>query len=227
MLGEMDIWKRRMNNMANTQYMDLLREILEENEDGYGVIEVDGDGYNEYVFIWEGYSKKIAEFNELCKAKLKANGIDTYPDYDYDNYYIDFATGDNWEYYDSIYICSECYKAYRLEQGYGYNEYFIGDGYIICPDCVKESYKEEYIDELIDNPRKANLIFTDAELEEEGFELVNKDHHYANGWYGQTDSPTEIYEELKSSGADIDVIFSIHKNYNPWETEFDVYVRSY
>ena len=197
--------------------------ILNENEDDYGVIEVDGDGYNDYVFIWEGYSKKIAEFNELCKAKLKANGIDTYPDYDREEYYIDFITGDNWGYYDSYYICDHCNKAYRYPE-YGTHDYYSTEYGIICGDCVRENedLKEDYIESLVNNPKLANTLLSVGDIEDLGFEQVNEST-YENGLYGVNDCPTDIYEMYHKSYPNSDIIFHINGN-NPFAVYFDVYI---
>ena len=224
MPGQMDIWKRRMSDMANTQYIDLLREILNENEDGYGVIEIDGDGYNDYVFIWEGYSEKIAEFNELCKAKLKANGIDTYPDYDREEYYIDFITGDNWGYYDSYYVCDHCGKAYRYPD-YGTHDYFSTEYGIICGDCVRENkdIRDDYLESLINNPKSANGLLGIDVLEELGFEQLNEDT-FENGMYGTCDCPTEIYELYNKAYPNSDIVFHISSS-SPFAVYFDVYIR--
>lgn len=210
--------------MANTQYMDLLREILEETDWNYGSIYPDGDRYNDEVFIYEGYKPYTVEsLNELCKAKLKENGIDTYPDHTYDYYYIDFITGDNWGFYDSYFICNDCYKAYRYNE-YGTTNYWCGDGFIFCEDCVRESYKETYVEEYLANDAtKANTILGVDELEDMGFERANE-YEYENGWYGTNDNPKVIYQNLRKVYPNSDILFNITSS-NPFAVYFDVYIR--
>lgn len=210
--------------MAKEQYMHLLREILEETDWNYGNIYPDGDGYNDEVFIYEGYKPHTVEsLNELCKAKLKENDIDTYPDHTYDSYYIDFITGDNWGYYDSYFICDDCYKAYRYNE-YGTANYWVGDGFIFCEDCVRETYKETYVEEyLVNDPTKANTILGINEIEDMGFEKANE-YEYENGWYGTTDDPKEIYETMRKAYPNSDILFDITSN-NPFAVYFDVYIR--
>lgn len=210
--------------MAKEQYIDLLEQILEENiDDDWGRIEPDGDGYNDWVFIWDLGSKEISKFNELCKAKLKANDIDTYPDYDYDSYYIDFITGDNWGYYDSYYVCDGCNKAYRLPE-YGMQDYWVTNYGIYCSDCVKEDLIDDYIDNyLVDEPTHANTILDVDMIQNKGFEKANEDG-YENGWYGTTDDPREIYQNLKRVYPNSDVLFDITSS-NPFAVYFDVYIR--
>lgn len=209
--------------MAITQYMDLLREILVETDWNYGSIYEDGDGYNEEVFIFEGYGEyTVKNLNELCKAKLKANDIDTYPDYDREDYYIDLITGDNWGYYDSYFVCEECYKAY-YQDGYSAANYWVGDGFIICEDCVKENYKEEYVEYLANNPKHCNTILSEEDLEDMGYEKVNGDT-YENGLYGTNDDPTEIYELLNKAYPNSDVVFHLSSS-NPFAVYFDVYIN--
>lgn len=209
--------------MAKEQYMDLLREILKETDWNYGSIYPDGDEYNDEVFIYEGYKPYTVEsLNELCKAKLKENGIDTYPDHTYDYYYIDFITGDNWGFYDSYFICNDCYKAYRYNE-YGTANYWVGDGFIICEDCVRKNYKEEYIEYLINEPTYANTLIPECELEDMGFEKVNE-YTYENGMYGTNDNPTDIYSDLLRIYPNSEIIFHIY-DVNPFAVYFDVYVR--
>ena len=208
--------------MAKEQCMHLLREILEETDWNYGDIYEDGDEYNDEVFIFSGYGEYTVEsLNELCKAKLKENDVDTYPDYTYDSYYIDFITGDNWGYYDSYFECSECGKAYRMNE-YGAANYWCEDGFI-CEDCVKEKYKEDYVEYLANNPQHVNTILSVGDLEELGFEKANEDR-YENGWYGTTDCPTEIYEDMANIYPTSDILFHL-RDINPFAVYFDCYIR--
>lgn len=201
------------------QYMDILAEVLRENDWKWGTIYPDGDEYNENVFLYESYGNNINDLNAILKEKLKEKGIDTYPDYDRKDYYIDFVTGDNWGYDDSYFICNECGKAFRYND-YGRNNYWSGDDFIICEDCVKENYKEEYIAELINNPKKANVLLNPGELRELGFTRLDGD--YENGMYGVEDEPQTIYERLKNDKAEI--IFHVNES-NPFTVYFSVWVR--
>lgn len=211
--------------MAKEQYMNLLSEILADTDWQYGSIYPDGDGYNDEVFIFEGYGEyNDKSLNELCKAKLKKNDIDTFPDYDYDTYYIDFITGDNWGYYDSYYVCDDCGKAYR-NNDYGMNDYWITDYGITCGNCIRESEsaKEAYIDYLKNEPTHANSILTEGDLEDMGYEKVNE-YTYENGWYGTNDCPTDIYELLITAYPNSDVVFHIN-SCNPFAVYFDAYLK--
>lgn len=208
--------------MAKEQYMDLLRDILSETDYKYGRIEEDGDGYNDEVFLYESYGNEIADLNELCKAKLRKAGVDTYPDYDRDEYYVDFITGDNWGYEGEYYICDCCGKAYRQPE-YGTHTYWVGDGFIFCEDCVREKYKDSYIfTYLANNPTHANTIIGVGDLENMGFEKANE-YGYENGMYGTNDCPTEIYEELRKKYPNSDVVFHITDS-NPFAVYFDAYI---
>ena len=201
------------------QYMDILDEVLRENDWKWGTIYPDGDECNEEVFLYENYGNNISDLNAILKEKLKAKGIDTYPDYDREDYYIDFVTGDNWGYNDEFFICSECEKAFRYNN-YGTANYWVGDGFIICEDCVRENYKEEYIAEHINNPKKANVLLNPGELRELGFTRLDGD--YENGMYGVEDKPEIIYDRLKNNKAEI--IFHVDES-NPFAIYFSIWVR--
>ena len=164
------------------------------------------------------------ELNALLQKEFEENKIDTYPDYTYDTYYIDFATGDNWGYMDEYNMCSECHRVIRIdENGYGFIPMWIGDGFCMCEDCVKEN-PDEYLDYLIDDCEHANLILNEKELNGHGFYKLN-DEHYANGFYGRHDNPVKIYQDIKNEKPDAKIIFSLYQNYNPYEEEFDIYIK--
>lgn len=201
------------------QYMDILRDVLAESNWEWGDIYPDGDGNNEEVFIYEPYKHDISELNAILKNRLKAKGIDTYPDYDRDDYYVDFVTGDNWGFNDSYFICEDCGKAYRINE-YGSTNYWHGDGFILCENCVKEGYAEEYIEDLVNDPQHANVIFNPYELIKLGFEKVGG--QYENGLYGINHRPKEIFDKLKDSYKEI--IFHIDES-NPFAIYFSAWAR--
>ena len=202
------------------QYMDILHDVLRENDWKWGSIYPDGRNDEAEVFIYEPQGNELSELNAILKERLQAKGIDTYPDYDREDYYIDFVTGDNWGYEDSYFICYDCNKAYRKPE-YGRQNYWAGDGFIYCEDCVRENHKEEYIDELINNPHNANILLNPNELEEMGFVKIEDD--YENGLYGTCDDPKKIFEKFKNNKAEI--IFSIDES-NPFAIYFSVWVRA-
>ena len=200
------------------QYIDILKESIENLGDLY----IDGNEQNEYVLLL--YSNvEHTILNDILKEKFQQNNIDTSPDKEYDSYYIDFATGDNWGYDDEFDICTECGKAFRKEMDYGYNTFWYGDGFAKCLECTKED-ASEYIESLINNPNTANLILSEKELNGYGFYKMNEDS-YATGYRGQNDNPKQILAKLLEEDINRQIIFSINKNYDPFETEFDVYIK--
>ena len=179
------------------------------------------------------FGNGVKKFNDLLKEKMKdipevKQAIEDYK-YDVDNrddWYIELAVdGDeHWAYDDQGFLCCECYKWHWYDNGgYGYANYFVGDGYILCEDCIKED-PEPYLESMINCPTKANTIFDSSELIDLGFERVNTTA-YANGWYGRSDDPKEIYDKAREEYPDAELLFSIKKTYNPFETEFYLFVR--
>ena len=134
---------------------------------------------------------------------------------------MEFATEGKWEYYEEVYVCDNCYKVFRIEQ-YGYQNFYMGDGFILCPDCMREN-PEDYLAGLINNYRDANTLLTSTELEELGFEQIGEE--YENGWYGQNDDPKEILDKILAEEPDAEVVFDITKTYNPFATRFTTYIR--
>ena len=209
--------------MAREQYPDLIRKVMDETGWEYGDLYTDGNNDGLEVLVINDTSAE-EKLNELFKYELQNNKIDTYPDYDNGYFYIELITGDNYGFADEFYICENCLKAYRLDMnGMGYNEMWVADGTCLCADCVRED-PSEYIEFLINNPDRANIILNDGELQGFGFTKMN-DEHYANGLYDLHDNPHKIYEKIKESNPNSKIIFSIYKNHNPFEVEFDVWVK--
>ena len=205
------------------EYFDTITKILNDNNDIDVSIFDDGDNEGKQLLVVYG-TKSAKRLNELLKEELWDVADET-ERRDYDCFWIEFATEDNWDYDDSVFDCSECYKAYRKDEynGCGYANYYVGDGYILCENCVKEN-PDDYINSLVNEPTKANTIFDYGELLKLDFEKVNIDP-YANGWYNRVDNPTKIMAKARAEKPKSEFIFSIRKTYNPFECEFDLYER--
>ena len=209
--------------MAREQYTDLIRKVMDETGWEYGNLYTDGNNDEIEVLIINNTNDE-AKLNELFKLELQANKIDTYPDYDNGYFYIELITGDNYGYADEYIICEECLKAYRRDlNGMGYNEFWIADNTCLCAECVRKD-PSEYIDYLINNPDSANIILSDSELSSLGFTKMNEEH-YANGLYDSYDNPRKIYDKIRETNQEAQILFSIYKNHNPFEVEFDVWMR--
>ena len=206
---------------------EILRKVDEENLRVYANVYEDGDNDGEQILVISDTASAdtLNElFTPIVKKLCKAND-DIFREYS--NFALDYITEDQWTFDDEGYMCSDCYKFYRYNYsgGCSYANYFVGDGFIVCENCLRENYKAEYLDELIDNPKKANTILTRDELTELGFEKVN-DYSFENGMYeGQNDNPTKIYEKAKEKYPESEFLFSIVKDYNPFQTVFDLYKR--
>ena len=202
------------------QYIDIINNVLSSHD--LGNLLVDGTEQNNYVLILYSFTDHPI-LNDLLKEELQKHNIDTSPDREYDSYYIDFATGDNWGYDDEFDICTECGKAFRKETDYGYNTFWYGDGFCKCLECTKED-AQEYIDSLINNPDTANLILSEKELNGYNFYKANEEP-YASGYRGQNDNPKQILAKLLEQNNDQQIIFSVAKTYDPFETQFDIYIK--
>lgn len=205
------------------EYFNIITKILNEHKDIDASIYDDGDNENKQVLIIST-TKDANLLNELLKAELY-DMVDEIERRDYDSFYLDYATEDNWHFWDTSFECSECYKVYqRLEyNACSYANYYCGDGYILCENCVKEN-PDDYINSLVNEPTRVNTIFDYGELLKLNFEKVNTDP-YANGWYNRVDNPTKIMAKARAEKPKSEFIFSIRKTYNPWECEFDLYER--
>lgn len=221
-------------------YWDIVDDVIREIDENSFHIYVDtytlGGEEDKRILVFDD-TKSQEQFNIMLRERLKdipevKQDIEDYR-YDVDkrdDWYIEEAVGGDeyWTYSDEGFMCSECYKWYFYDNhgACGYANYKVYDGWIECEDCIKqdEESKERYVAELIDNPENANTILEYGDFLDLGFDKIN-DWPYANGWYGQADSPEKILEKAKADEPNCEFVFSIRKTYNPFETEFDLYKR--
>ena len=139
--------------------------------------------------------------------------------------WLDYLTQDMWGFGDEYSVCNCCYQAFRSSpDSYSWTQtYWIDNGEIICEECVRNEYAEEYIESLHNNPKSANTILSDRELRNLGYERFN-DYHYEHGWYGTMNDPERIAEEMKRLYPEHDYVFSICNN-EQFRTEFDLWVK--
>lgn len=220
-------------------YWDQVYEVIREIDDNNLQIYV--DTYNlpddEGVILVFDNNNSVDEFGKLLKTKLE-NIPEVKQDLEDERYdisdrwewWIEEAVGgyEFWTYSDEGFCCSECntWHFYYERNACSYANYKVGDGYIICDDCIKinEEYRNWYIEDLINNPHNANTILEYKDLINLDFNKINDDP-YANGWYHRMDDPEKILEIAKAKYPNNEFIFSIRKTYNPFETEFDLYMR--
>ena len=202
-------------------YFDLIRKICNDlNLDCW--VYTDGDYPGEEV-LQVSCCSEARELNEEIKKRVEELNIDPGDELspDEDTNYIEFATDGKWEYSDETFVCDGCGQLFRIDH-YGYQNFFMGDGFILCPDCMKEE-PETYLETLINNYHNANTLLSKEELEKLGFEQIGEE--YENGWYGQNDDPKEILDKILAEEPDAEVVFDITKTYNPFATRFTTYIR--
>ena len=179
---------------------------------------VDGWDFIREFHIWanEKYGKELYEETGYDYPESK----DTR---DYFTAWLDYLTQGMWGFSDEYAVCECCNKAFRTSpDSYSWTQnYWLGDGFIICEDCVREEYSEDYLESLQNNPKTANTILSDSEMENAGYEKVNTDS-YESGWYGRCEDPEEILEREMESNPDYDYVFSICGS-GQFHTEFDLW----
>lgn len=137
--------------------------------------------------------------------------------------WLDYLTQGMWGFSDEYSVCEHCNRAFRTSpDSYSWTaNYWLGDGFIICDECVKEDFAEEYLESMQNNPKIANTILSDSEMENAGYEKVNTDN-YESGWYGRCDDPQDILEKEMEINPDYDYVFSICGN-GQFHTDFDLW----
>ena len=113
-----------------------------------------------------------------------------------------------WGFSDEYVLCSNCYKAINTTPGY-YGDipaYAIVNDELLCHNCIRDSFEEDYIESVTNDPKNAlkTTIISEARLEELGWKKLKK--QYENGMHqGMNDDPTKIYDKLKDKW---DVLFT-------------------
>lgn len=130
---------------------------------------------------------------------------------------------DNWGFSDEYTTCSDCGYIIRTSPtSYSWTpDYILRDGEILCTDCSKNRIEEIVDEDYCNNPSTAITCFEKKELMDLGFKLL--DTEYENGWYGTTDNPKEILNELNKEYED--VIFIIEST-GQFTTYFRAMVRN-
>lgn len=128
---------------------------------------------------------------------------------------------------DQFVECDHCSEAIYFFPSSGEPDVYYRNEYgCVCSDCFHEhGYKDEYLKECINNPRKAvqyGLVSFD-ELYAEGFEKY-EDSPFYNGLHeGMVDRPEEILKHLHKEGY-TEVLFTLDKP-TPFYTKFSAWVR--
>lgn len=128
---------------------------------------------------------------------------------------------------DQYSLCGDCCKFVSTQPGY-YGDLELpivleSCGELICPDCVRNN-PNDYIEEIKNDPRRANHILSDSQLEELGWKKIRED--LESGWYpGQNDDPVKIYNTLRNAqNYTSDLLFSIDRA-GQFDLEFSLWLK--
>ena len=126
---------------------------------------------------------------------------------------------------DEYTTCNDCSNVIRTSPDcYQWQaDFYLGDGFICCNECFNDNneVQENYIEELVNNPKKANQLLSKEQLTNLGYTKLNKDQYQSGLHTSMDDSPQDIFDSLKNTYDNI--IFMID-NVSQFYIEFDVYV---
>lgn len=131
---------------------------------------------------------------------------------------------DNWGFSDEYTTCSDCGGLIKTSpNSYSWTPDFaiVNDCELLCGECIKAN-PQGYLEDLINNPSKANTILDSEDLEREGFKKL-EENEYESGWYGKNDDPKKIFDNLSENYGE--VIFEISSS-GQFCTNFVCWVRS-
>lgn len=166
--------------------------------------------------IVSGWSevKAIEEATEMCMDEIAQIIAEAESKYDR-----------CWGFEDEYDYCTECFKSLRTSPD---SYMWLPDWSIVnecerwCSDCIKQN-PDVYLQEIINNPRNSNVIFSDSELEDLGFTKLEE--KYESGLHEhQTDDPQKILDKLLKEGYE-EIIFNITSK-GQFDTNYECWYRN-
>lgn len=177
-------------------------------------IEAEDEDGNPFLILYEW--KDVKALQKVIKPDFE-------PKDEYDTSVLDSMKNIGWGFADEWSKCDECDKLIRTSpDSYSFKpDYWLSDEHgLLCGDCVRDNHALEYAQTMINEPRKANTILGENELEELGFTLIDKD--FENGWYDRHDSPEEILEAALEKHPEGAFLFSI-SGVGQFATQFELW----
>jgi hypothetical protein len=125
------------------------------------------------------------------------------------------------EWSDQTSRCNHCNGAITDYYGDTAHYAILGECDIVCEHCIRTDFAEEYLESLLDNPRRAVHI-SGIDPEKYGYRLL--EDGFEAGWHpGQTDDPQKIYRMLRDAGH-TGLLFAITDS-GQFDVRFAVYKR--
>lgn len=239
-----------MSDLKDLRDKDIIAEYLGYVDEHYS--ECKGDAYRyeasdsllRYPRCTEGAEENflivdswdfIREFNEWAnknygKELYEETGYELSESEDAKKYFtnwLDYLTQGMWGFGDEYAVCDCCYKVICTSpDSYSWKADYWIDYELTCGDCTRENknVRNEYLHTLHNNPKNANTILSDEDLEKAGYERLEYTI-YQNGWYSVRDDPEEILKKVQSKYPDGIFVFNIRSN-GQFHTDFDLWVLS-
>lgn len=126
--------------------------------------------------------------------------------------WLDYLTDDKWGFADEWGMCDCCGKVIDLI-GHSYSwiqDYWATDYGVICKECVKEDYSDDYLEYLENNYKHANTILSNAELENAGYKKITGELEY--GYYGVNHNPKNVLNKNLRNNKHGKFIFNIQEH---------------
>ena len=137
---------------------------------------------------------------------------------------------DEWGFSDEYTSCYECNKSIHT-MSYGKPQYTIlNECDIVCKECITKNHKDEYINELINNPKKANVLLSIDDIKNHGFTQCHCEDNQIcsfieHGLREKTYNPEKILKNAIEKNPNKEFIFDI-TNIDMFEIDFTLYSRT-
>lgn len=149
------------------------------------------------------------------------------PDYepksDTDTRKLDEILDDKWGFSDMFTACYGCGELIDFGSSNPDDYGIVDNDGIYCEACIKQN-PDDYLDNLINNPRRANTCLDQSDFESKGFEVVGD--NFENGLYGRVDSPDKILKDLLAKYPDGEFVFDAKHGRSPYAVNFQVFGRN-
>lgn len=126
----------------------------------------------------------------------------------------------DWGFEDEYVMChgDDCRNVIGLYSEY----YWCGENGVVCEECVKSKYPEEYLETLVNNPSIANAMLDEGYIQKQGYAKL--DRKWCTSLHeGPRDDPEKVLKELYAEDWD-KVVFNFEVD-DPFTAIWSAFVK--
>lgn len=188
---------------------------------------------HDFYIVTHGSSELQRIENEIKMELISKGLIEPDDRFDADNIFeiamdLNSCSHFLWGFADEYDICHICENVVSLHDYGRMPDYWIAreEGFLACGDCVRsdEELREQYIEDITNNPQIADTLFQEDDLIKMGYHKCNKEFEAGLREF-QNDNPETILEQARELLNDDEFVFRIDEM-SPFDIHFSLYSRN-